>query len=729
MPTAFALGGPVLGNPVLATFAALGSFALLLLVDFGGSIRNRVQCQAALAVTGMALITLGTLVSRTTWLAAVLIAVLAFGVLFAGVVSSVLAGASLSLLLPLIIAVNLPGTASSIPDRLEGWGIASLFSLFAISVLWPAPAHDPVRSSAIAACRALATRLRVEVEFVLAGRQVSGEAQYQEALAASDAAVQAVQTGFFATPYRPTGLSTSARAVVRLVDELRWLNSIVLRSVITAPNVMTAIPEVCAVKRAAADVLVCAADLLETPEQAGPLDDATALLRSALEELERVSTARLPESAAPGDSQEHAKRVVSALDPSFRSQELSFIVLQIAANVDYAARAERRTWWQKVLGRQPTGFVGFLSAASQRATSHTARDSVWLHNSIRGAAGLGLAVLVGDLLAVQHSFWVALATISVLRSSALNTGQNIVRAVLGTTIGLVIGGGIVALVGTNTALLWVLLPFAVLLAGLAPATVSFAAGQAAFTLTLMILFNLIVPAGWQIGLVRIEDIALGGGVSLLVGLMLWPRGAGIALGRALSAAYVDSVTYLTSAVAYGLGRCDSGGPAPGLPVDQAAQAAAAARRLDDTFRGYLAERGAKPVPLAEVTALVTGVVGLRLAGDAVLQLWDGDGPDGGDRAAARRELLTGSDTVRGWYSRFAESLVGRGGVPEPLADDAVADGRLVDAVGHDLRDQDGHATGTAVRVIWTGDHLDAVRRLQGMLVGPAQEAVAQNALQ
>ena len=169
MPAAFAFGGPVLGNPVLATFAALGSFAMLLLVDFGGSIRNRLQCQAALAVTCMVFITLGTLVSRTTWLAVALIAALAFGVLFAGVVSSVLAGASLSLLLPLIIAVNLPGPASSIPDRVEGWGLASLLSLFAISVLWPAPARDPVRSSAIAACRALATRLRAEVEFVLAG--------------------------------------------------------------------------------------------------------------------------------------------------------------------------------------------------------------------------------------------------------------------------------------------------------------------------------------------------------------------------------------------------------------------------------------------------------------------------------------------------------------------------------------------------------------------------------
>jgi fusaric acid resistance family protein len=713
---------------VQATFAAFGSFALLLFVDFGGSIRNRLQCQAALAVACAALICVGTLASRTTWLAAVLIALLAFGVLFAGVVSSVLAGASLSLLLPLIIAVNLPGPASSIPARLEGWGIASLFSLFAISLLWPAPARDPVRSSAIAACRALAARLRAEVDFVVAGRPASGQSEYRQTVDAADAAVEAVQTGFFATPYRPTGLSTSARAVIRLVDELRWLNSIVLRSVLTAPPTMKPIVEVCAVKRAAADVLVCAADLLESPDTAPALEEATTQLRAALEELEQVSTARIPESAPSSGEQQHAQRVVTALDPSFRSQELSFIVMQIAANVDYAARAERRTWLQKVLGRQPTGFVGLLSAAQQRAGSHTARDSVWLHNSVRGAIGLGLAVLVADLLAVQHSFWVALATISVLRSSALNTGQNIVRAVLGTSAGLVIGSGIVALVGTNTALLWVLLPFAVLLAGLAPATVSFAAGQAAFTLTLLILFNLIAPAGWTIGLVRIEDILLGGGVSLAVGLMLWPRGAGAALGRALSGAYTDSVSYLAGAVAYGLGRCDSGGPAPGPPVAQAAQAAAAARRLDDTFRAYLAERGAKPLPMAEVTALVTGVVGLRLAGDAVLQLWDGDAANGGDRAAARRELLSGSDMVRGWYARFAESLVGQGTVPEPLTADMVADGRLIDAVGHDLRDQDGNATATAVRVIWTGDHLDAARRLQSMLVGPAQEAVAQQAL-
>src|SRR5437763_841542 len=83
---------------------------------------------------------LGTLASRTTWLAAVSMAVVGFVVLFAGVVSSVLAGATTSLLLSYILPVSLAGPASSIPDRVAGWGLAAAASLLAISVLWPAPA-------------------------------------------------------------------------------------------------------------------------------------------------------------------------------------------------------------------------------------------------------------------------------------------------------------------------------------------------------------------------------------------------------------------------------------------------------------------------------------------------------------------------------------------------------------------------------------------------------------
>jgi hypothetical protein len=121
-------------------------------------------------------------------------------------------------------------------------------------------------------------------------------------------------------------------------------------------------------------------------------------------------------------------------------------------------------------------------------------------------------------------------------------------------------------------------------------------------------------------------------------------------------------------------------------------------------------------------------VGLRLAGDAVLDLWRQNGSGDGDRTAARRELFASTEQMTRWYHDFAVSLTGDGHLPEPLGSDPLADQRLVDAVSHDLRGDDGQATATAVRMIWTGDHLDAARRLQGSLIEPARTAASVNAL-
>jgi uncharacterized membrane protein YccC len=722
MPAMFALGDKVIGNPALATFAAFGSFAMLLLVDFSGPMTDRLLDQTALALACGVLICIGTLASRTTWLAAASMAVVAFVVLFSGVVSSVLAGATTTLLLAYILPVSISGPASSIPDRVAGWGLAAGASLFAIALLWPAPTRNPVRMMGAAACRAIGDRLRADVAYMASERNDDDERIHREAVAAADDAVRGLQLAFFATPYRPTGLATDARALVRLVDELRWLNSIVLRS---APKRRPRhrSPEVMAVKEAAATALGLAADLIERPEQSRePLRTAVAEMRAALTKLEAAAMALLP-----GEDRDDAERtmraVVSSLDPSFRAQELSFVVAQITTNVDFAAAAAQRSWLERLLGRQPEGLQGPLAAAQERAGAHVTRASLWLHNSLRGATALGLAVLVADISSVQHGFWVAFGTLSVLRSNALSTGQNIVRALAGTTAGFIVGGALVYLIGTDTTLLWALLPLVVLVAGMAPATISFAAGQAAFTLTLLILFNLLAPIGWKIGFLRIEDVAIGGAVSLAVGLLFWPRGAAAALGRALAQAYSESASYLARAVAYGVACCDGSGAAGEAPAAAATGAAAASRRLDDTFRGYLAERGSKPAALAEITALVTGVTGVRLAADAVLDLWSADGAEGGDRATARLELMNAAGNVSSWYDHFAAGLAGLGPIPEPLAAEQGADGRLLDAVSRDLTAPDGGATAIGVRVVWTGDHLDAVRRLQETLVEPARAAV------
>jgi uncharacterized membrane protein YccC len=746
MPAMFALGDKVIGNPQVATFAAFGSFAMLLLVDFGGTMAERLQAQAALIVTGGVFVCLATLASQDAWLAAVAMAVAGFGVILAGVVSSVLAGATTALLLAFILPVSLAAPASAVPDRLAGWGMAGGVALVATAVLWPAPARDRLRGAAGAACRALAVRLRAGAAYLLSGMDEQSAVDRDHAAAQADQAVEALRGAFLATPYRPTGLSTPARTTVRLVDELIWLDRIVIQPGLHRDGVNRAGLRV---KEAAAVVLDRAADLLDSRGgSSDKLDAALTELAAAHAKMQEDVTANLParplrpasDPAADGSAGPEqpasdpaadggpVSEFISSLDPAFRAEELSYAVSLIARNVELTAAAERRSWRDRWLGRQPAGVPGTLSAARERITSYLEPHSVWLHNSLRGAAGLGLAVLAARLTGVQHSFWVVLGALSVLRSNALNTGQDAVRAIAGTVAGFIVGAALLAGIGTNTTLLWFLLPLAVFLAGVAPAVISFAGGQAAFTLVLVILFNIIQPAGWRVGLVRIEDIALGVGVSLVVGVLFWPRGAAPALRRALAEAYADGASYLASTVRSGVSRGDPGTSAFPALAGAAARSAAASRRLDDAFRTYLAERGAKPVPLADVAGLVTGVVGLRLEADAVLDLWRGDtGAADGDAAAARHELLDTTERVTGWYDGLATIILTGGRLPQPLAHDKAADGRLVRDVRRDLLGDDGRASATAIRMIWTGDHLDVVRRQQMAIISPAPATAGQPA--
>lgn len=722
MPLLFAFGSGVVRNADVATFAAFGSFAMLLLVDFRGPLHERIRAQAALALTGAVFVCLGTLASSPIWLAALAMAVVTFVVLFAGSVSSVLASASTSLLLAFILPVTLPGDVGSIGPRLLGWAIASAVSILAIGVLWPAPSRDPLRGPAAGACRALAARLRADAASMLSDEDPVVAADRDRAIEAADEAVAALHSAFLNTPYRPTGLSTSARTVVRLVDELNWLNAVIAQAgrftPSSSPAAMRAHRVACQVKIAAASVLEEGASLLsQTGGDPAELESALRRLGDARENVERSAMGQSVAGAGSrNDSQ--TEQFLSALDPGFRAHELGHAVAQVGGNIRLTTLAERRSWWQRLIGRQPGNLSGPVAAATERASGYFAWRSVWLRNSVRGAIALGIAVLLADLTGVEHSFWVVLGTLSVLRTNALSTGQTALRGVLGTVVGVVIGAAVLFAIGPSALVLWILLPIAILLAGVAPAAISFAAGQAGFTVTLVLLFNIIAPTGWTLGLFRIEDIALGCAVSLVIGLLFWPRGAAAALRRALADAYAEGAQYLTASVDFGLGRCDASAPFGPRPTAQALRAAAASRRLDDTFRTYLTERGTKRLPLAQVTASVTGVAGVRLAGDAILDIWQGQDAVDGDRTAARAVLRNSTGQLESWYRELGRQLLEEGELPQPLGPDPTVQRRLAETVERDLSDDAGGATATAVRIIWTGDYLDVVRRLESTVVGP-----------
>jgi uncharacterized membrane protein YccC len=611
-------------------------------------------------------------------------------------------------------------------------------AFLAVWLLWPAKLPNALRVAAAKACTALAAQLRWDVANALGTVQYS-QAEHEEVTGAAKVAVDTLHRSFLAAPWRPTGLGISTRAVVRLVDELLWMGDQDIG--LPAPGIVTSVVRLtCQIHSTSAAVLETGAQVLVEPTaSSADLESALGNLGTALESLESEVTLHVPMTQRFDDSRgdpaardtgektidRRIEEFVDSLEPSFRAQELGFAASLVGSNVALAAAADRRGWLDAIAGVQPGNSSGPFGSARERAAAHFDPHSVWLHNSVRGAIGLAVAVLIAEKTGLQHSFWVILGTLSVLRSNALNTGQNALRAILGTVMGFVAGAAVLALVGSNTSLLWFLLPLALLVAGFAPTAISFAAGQAGFTLAIVILFNILQPAGWRVGLYRVEDVAIGCAVSVGVGLLFWPRGATAALSSALRQAYVSSVTYLEAAVNFVTETSDGSVRASQSLAKERNAASAASRRLDDALRTYLAERSSKPLPLPDVTALVTGVANLRQTGDALLALWvKEERRAGGDRLAASEELSYEVAVLKRWYERLGAALVGLETVPDAASRSGSSNRHIIEAVRDDLGSADGHVASIAVRLIWTRDYLEVARRIQQSLVDPARVVAA-----
>jgi uncharacterized membrane protein YccC len=159
--------------------------------------------------------------------------------------------------------------------------------------------------------------------------------------------------------------------------------------------------------------------------------------------------------------------------------------------------------------------------------------SVIFQNSLRLAVGLGLARLLGGLLQVEHGFWVLFATLSVLRTNAFQTGATAVQAILGTVIGFAVALPLLLAIGTRGDLYLYLLPV-VTAGGLLAGSINVVWGQAGFTMLVSVLFNLVEPIGWEIGIIRVQDVVLGAAAGVVIGLAAWPRGATGQLAQSLA---------------------------------------------------------------------------------------------------------------------------------------------------------------------------------------------------
>jgi len=229
------------------------------------------------------------------------------------------------------------------------------------------------------------------------------------------------------------------------------------------------------------------------------------------------------------------------------------------------------------------------------------------------AIALAAAVAIADASGVQHAFWVVLGTLSVLRTSASATGSTAWRGLAGTAVGFVIGAALLVGIGTNHAVLWAVFPVAVLVAAYAPGTTPFLVGQAAFTVTVVVLFNLLDPVGWTVGLLRVEDVAIGCAVSFAVGVLLWPRGVVAVVSADLADSFRSGAAFLTEAVDWALSEVM-------VPPAASIAASSAGIRLDDAVRGFLTEQGSKRLTKEDLWTLVNASTRLRLTAHSLATL-------------------------------------------------------------------------------------------------------------
>lgn len=203
MPSLFALCTQVFHAPVTGTFAAFGAFAMLLLVEYTGPVVQRLRAHAALGAAWLVLVSLGTLASRSVWIATAATLVVGFVVLFSGVVSSVLAGATTSLLLAFILPVSSPAPLAQLPDRLIGVVLAAGTSLIAVWLLWARTQADPLSAPAARVCRAAAVQLRTDADYFTGRAAGPAFGECRACAQETRSSTQKLRQAFTATPTGP----------------------------------------------------------------------------------------------------------------------------------------------------------------------------------------------------------------------------------------------------------------------------------------------------------------------------------------------------------------------------------------------------------------------------------------------------------------------------------------------------------------------------------------------
>ncbi len=529
------------GLTVMSVYAMFTVVSLGVLARIPGSGRQRATTVLMAIPAGLALVTLGTLLAVQTWAAVLGMLVIGFLVAYAGTTGPRIAGAAPGMQLLYILPCFPPYAPDALGQRLSGFVLGAVLLALAQRFLVPEP-DTPAFRRLLADAADAAARLADHHGGTLPVQTLTRAHETGDALRPSRVPPADL-------PASPTlahkAMAHATEAVRTLLARLEALHaSVGPRYVYHTETVV----------------------LLES------IGDAAREAAKALRRGERLRPGEGP-SAAVLQSElapVRAHRAVDTLERLSGDDRLVYLrrrsqVVQAADSAVVLALATRLLLGDRSVERNPAGHTFSYARARlhelwwQRLTTHLTPRSVIFQNACRFALGLAAARAVAGLLDLQHGFWVLLATLTLTRTTSLETWSAVRQALAGTLVGAVLAGGLLALVHDRDMVYAVVLPVVMLVAFIAGPLRGLAWAQGGFTLVVATLFAQVSPVTWQLAPVRLVDVLVGSLIGLACGLVAWPRGAGREVRRSMAglcSAIADAIGYTTARVVDHSGSAD-----------------------------------------------------------------------------------------------------------------------------------------------------------------------------
>ncbi|MET8364380.1 FUSC family protein [Micromonospora sp. NPDC005194] len=497
------------GSPVLATYGLFGAIAAGSFAQLPGPAPQRARILVTSLPAVWALIAAGTLLAWSTWAAAGGMLVVGFVVAFAGVGNPRLVGLASAFQLFYILASFPPYQPDTLPQRLGGVTLAIVLLAAAEVLLWPDPVPVTFRQLLTRAADGVGAFLDDAADALTDPH--AGHAGRDSRRARAYDLVAPLGLGRNPPERAPTAAGAQDRALRISAAALREVLAEADRLAGDAP------PEPIGELAAARLVRTCA----ETTRAAGrslspgapPVDLA------GLDVAIRAAEAAYPVGRGGGADAPDVPRMCRDATALALADQVR--VFAVGARVAAGARPAGGEAYPRLFGyarHSPWTLYWW------QFRSHLAPSSAHLHSALRLAVALSVARVAAGVLQLNHGFWVLLATLTVLRTSAADTRTALRPAVLGTIAGVVVSGLLVLLV-EDPIVYAVVLPVTLLLAFGVGRLLGPVWQQALFTLLLTVVFSQLSPEGWRLAEARLVDVGLGAVIGVLAGVAMWPRGA------------------------------------------------------------------------------------------------------------------------------------------------------------------------------------------------------------